>query len=207
MVHSGAEAAEFHRKAARSLVNTVAALDIPTGGLLTFLRNQLSMYDVFACTTSFDTANIQDAIAPNLDDDTVLFNKYLSLLHDVTLCSGQLMEVGTRDWRAEFERARGETLMATGRLPINSASDRRDFIRPVDIHHNAALLYIARRLGHGTEMEAIVAGIYKKISEATGFRHFSDVLSFLEEFWAGGEPDWRQMAKQWENSGRRILAV
>jgi hypothetical protein len=52
--------------------------------------------------------------------------------------------------------ARGTTLMIGGRLSI-TAQQRRDLIRLVDIHHNAALLYVSRCLGYGTTYETMSA--------------------------------------------------
>lgn len=160
MAHSGAQAADFHRKAARSLVNTLSGTECRKSTLFISLQNMLSTYDIFANTTSFDLLSIQDAILPQHDHDSVpneavLFSDYLLLLHEVTLLSrqGHGVKDTSHDWRAEFELARGKTLMVAGRLAISSAQQRRDLIRLVDIHHNAALLYIARCLGHGLGLE------------------------------------------------------
>ncbi|QGI82605.1 hypothetical protein CEK25_009334 [Fusarium fujikuroi] len=247
----GAEAADFHRKAARALVNTLSTLDFPKSSLFNFLQNQLSMYDIFACTTIFDTTDVQDAIRPIEFGEDRSFSAYLLLLRDVTLISRSGSAQGpTRDWRGEFVQARGETLMEVGSSGLCSSADRGDFIRLVDAYHNAALLYTARCLGHqhaveetvslldlfqlltgmenlhacihnlawpifiaGTECygdddrQLIVRDLYQSLSDVTGFKHHGDVLTFLETFWSGRDPDWRVLANQWEGLGRRILAV
>ncbi|KAM5367166.1 hypothetical protein ACJZ2D_010156 [Fusarium nematophilum] len=155
MANSGAAAADFHRRAARSLVNTFETTGRGGSVLLNFLRNQLSIHDIFACTTSFDLGTMQDVILPDIKDDSILFSGYLAYLHDVTLLSRQLSPCPARyarlgltfnHIRAQFEVARGETLMTAGRLALQPTCRRRDFIHVVNIHHYAALLYSARCL-------------------------------------------------------------
>ncbi|KAJ5652046.1 hypothetical protein N7507_009472 [Penicillium longicatenatum] len=263
MAHSGAEAAEFHRKAARSLVSTLATTDHCKSKFFTSMRNKLSMYEVFGSTTSFDVQSIQDAVLSDPademegDDETTLFSGYVNLIHQVTML-GRLVPTASganRDWKEEFGLARGITLMAIGRhSSIKTPSHRRDLIRLVDIHYNAALLYVSRCLGldalgpsaldqtqtaisdllrqiHAMEdmdywlqnlpWPLFIAGaesygnlarqmeisqLYKRIPYFTGLRHYLDVLSFLDTFWSGAEPDWQALAREWEESGRRILA-
>lgn len=150
MAHSGATAADFHRKAARSLVTTVTEMASPQSMLFSFLRNKLATYDVFACTTSFDVENITNAILPDprneitVFNETALFSKYLRLIHEITLLtrSGDMQAAASRDWKAEFGLARGATLMAVGKLPLKPHMNTNDIIRLVDIHYHAALIYI-----------------------------------------------------------------
>lgn len=161
MTGSGAAAADFHRRAARSLVNTFDAAG-PVGGggaLFDFLRNQLAIHDVFACTTSFDPSTMHDVVLPGRDDRTVLFSSYLVYLLDVTLLSRLVTPSRSRSVRmgltmrriqARFEAARGETLMAAGPL-LGAAGEaaavrRRDFICVANIAHHAAMLYATRCL-------------------------------------------------------------
>ncbi|KAH7239777.1 hypothetical protein B0J15DRAFT_141653 [Fusarium solani] len=164
MAHSGASAAEIHRSAARSLVNTLPTAQCRKSMLFMSLRNMLSTYEVFASTTCFDLENVQDAILPISEagtvllDESILFAEYLGLLHQATVLARQPHRVQApgRDWRTDFEMARGTTLMIGGRLSI-TAQQRRDLIRLVDIHHNAALLYVSRCLGYGTTYETMSA--------------------------------------------------
>ncbi|KAF5661360.1 fungal transcriptional regulatory [Fusarium circinatum] len=145
----GADAADFHRKAARALVNTLSTLDFPKSSLFGFLKNQLSMYDIFACTTILDATDVQDAIRPVEYGDDKSFSAFLLLLHDATLISrGGSAQDSSRNWRGEYVQARGETLMEVGSSGVCSSADRGDFIRLVDAYHNAALLYTARCLDH-----------------------------------------------------------
>ncbi|KAH6663937.1 hypothetical protein F5X68DRAFT_61056 [Plectosphaerella plurivora] len=156
MTDSGAAAADFHRRAARSLVNTFdAAGPGRDSKLFAFLRNQLAIHDVFACTTSFDPSTMHDVVLPGRDDRTVLFSTYLVYLLDVTILSRVAVPSRARSLRmgltmrhvqARFDIARGETLMASGPLLNTSAIHRRDFICVVNITHHAALLYAARCL-------------------------------------------------------------
>ncbi|KAF5976249.1 hypothetical protein FBULB1_7024 [Fusarium bulbicola] len=145
----GADAADFHRKAARALVNTLSTLEFPKSSLFGFLQNQLSMYDIFACTTILDATDVQDAIRPVEYGDDRSFFAYLQILHDATITSRDASTQGSsRDWRGEYVQARGETLMEVGSSGVCSSADRGDFIRLVDAYHNAALLYTARCLDH-----------------------------------------------------------
>ncbi|KAJ6114661.1 hypothetical protein N7486_000439 [Penicillium sp. IBT 16267x] len=258
MAHSGAEAAEFHRKAARSLVSTLATTDHCKSKFFTSMRNKLSTYEVFGSTTSFDVQSIRDAVLSDPademegDDETTLFSGYTNLIHEVTML-GRFVTTSSgasRDWKAEFGLARGTTLMAIGRHPsIKTLAHRRDLIRLVDIHYNAALLYVFRCLGPsafdqtqmaisdllrqihamedmdywlqnlpwplfiaGTESygnparQMEISQLYRRIPYVTGLRHYHDVLSFLDTFWSGAESDWQVLARDWEASGRRILA-
>ncbi|KAJ6031114.1 hypothetical protein N7540_001846 [Penicillium herquei] len=260
MAHSGAEAAEFHRKAARSLVTTLSSTDYCKSKFFISMRNKLAVYEVFGCTTSFDIQTIKDAVLSNPGDEmmgcdeTSLFSGYLNLLHEVTMLgrSGHAEYVPTgSDWKGKFEIARGTTLMAIGRHSIQNPFHQRDLIRLVDIHYNSAILYISRCLGsasfdefqtkraladlcrqissmedidhlihnlpwplfvagaesHGNrEQQATISQLHKRMSYVTGLQHYHDVLNFLDEFWAGNESDWQILARDWEASGRRILA-
>lgn len=150
MAKTGAATADFHRRAARSLVNTFQTTGRCGSMLFHFLRNQLCVHDVLACTTSFDLSTMEDVILPDNKDRSILFSTYLTYLHDVTILSRQLspssdqwnrMGVSLDYISAKFEIARGETLMTAGRLTLDPDSRRRDFICVVNIHHYAALLY------------------------------------------------------------------
>ena len=139
--------------------------------------------------------------------------------------------------------------MALGRHSLSTPAQRRDLIRLVDIHHNAALLYVAQCLGpnviDGTqealsalirqihamedvdqwlhnlpwplfmagvesygriERQKSISDLYKRISKVIGLRQYHDMLTFLDTFWSGNEPDWQILARSWELSGRRVLA-
>lgn len=155
MAKTSAATSEFHRRAARSLVNTFHTTGRCGSMLFNFLRNQLCVHDVFACTTSFDASTMEDVILPDNKDRSILFSTYLTYLHDVTLLSRQVspssdrwnrMGMSLDDISARFEIARGETLMTAGRLALQPDSRRRDFICVVNIHHYAALLYAIRCL-------------------------------------------------------------
>ncbi|KAG4283416.1 hypothetical protein FPRO06_07795 [Fusarium proliferatum] len=163
----GADAADFHRKAARALVNTLSTLDFPKSSLFGFLQNQLSMYDIFASTTIFDATDVQDAIRPIEFGEDRSFSAYLLLLHDATLISrGNSPEDSSRDWRGELAQARGQTLMEVGNSGICSGADRGDFIRLVDAYHNAALLYTARCLDHqhGPEQTVCLFDLFRLLT-------------------------------------------
>ncbi|KAI8661054.1 hypothetical protein NCS57_01084700 [Fusarium keratoplasticum] len=175
MADSGSAAADFHRRAARSLVNTFETTGRGESLLLNFLRNQLSVHDIFACTTSFDLSSMQQVILPRTADDSILFSTYLRYLHDVTLLSRQFEPSTARlarlgltfsHLRTQFEVARGETLMTAGRLALQPASRRRNFICVVNIHYYAALLYSARCLEIRIEEQRkeLIDGLFDQIA-------------------------------------------
>lgn len=171
MAHAGGMAVDFHRRAARSLVNTFETTEGERSLLFAFLRNQLSLHDVFACTMSFEASHMYDVIVPDPNDEATLFATYLAYLHDVTLLSRRLdlatapkeeMGLALRHIRSQFEVARGETLMTTGRLLLSPGPRRRDFTRLVDTYHQAALLYAARclELDIETQREGILSALF-----------------------------------------------
>ena len=160
MANGRSLAADSHRMAARTIVNVFAQHDSCSSPVLDFLQNQLAILDVFSASTSFDLSDVENTILPPSSMDRSLFAQYLRLLHSVTLTSRQRM--ATEDIadiacdtnaftpasiRTQFEQARGATLMAAGRLALQSPVIERDFIRMVDIHHHAGILYAYRSLG------------------------------------------------------------
>lgn len=159
---TGAAAADSHRQAARTLVNALATTNLEPNHLFNFLRNQLSIYDILACTTIFGPMSTIEVILPASEHSNLIFSEFLSLLHRVTIWSRRRQEqesagnssladvpINSADARAGFEQARGSTLMAAGLLELSKDARRRDFIRIVDIYHHAALLYTYRVLLFG----------------------------------------------------------
>lgn len=152
------EAAEGHRQAARTIVN-IFTHSVSTQGreLFAFLRNQLAIEDIIAATTTFDENHIMNAITPAPGSDSLLFSKYLTLLHQITLQSmkqsGNLFSAKSAEEpftmsvvQSKFEQARGATLLAAGHLGLGGSTMAHDFVRLVDIYHNAGLLYAFRCL-------------------------------------------------------------
>ncbi|KHN94720.1 uncharacterized protein MAM_07475 [Metarhizium album ARSEF 1941] len=162
MTNSRVAAAEGHRRAARTLVNVFTSKEASNGGLFRFLRNQLFIYDVLVSTTSFNLQDIEETVPPPPGTEHGLFSQYLSLLHFVTLLSrralfsldANALTLTTSTFpdatliRRQFEQARGVTLLAAGKLRIEPAIIRRDFVRLVDIYHHTAVLYSYRCLGY-----------------------------------------------------------
>ena len=151
---AGGNAAESHRQAGRTLVNALATTNRQTNDLFRFLRNQLSIYDILACTTSFGPTSMNDVVLPELNPTTIIFSEFCYLLHQVTAISRAPHEASRhrellslpKAARASFELARGSTLMLSGSLGLPYDERCRDFIRVVDIYHHAALLYTYRLL-------------------------------------------------------------
>ena len=179
---TGATAADSHRQAARTLVNALATTNRESNALFNFLRNQLSIYDILACTTIFGPMSTVEVILPAPDHSNLIFSEFLSLLHRVTIWSRQRHEkessgsfslsdvpITTADARAGFEQARGSTLMAAGFLELPRDAKRRDFIRIVDIYHHAALLYTYRVLFSGQvehiEVNAAATILFERLTQ------------------------------------------
>ncbi|KAJ4253753.1 hypothetical protein NW762_010147 [Fusarium torreyae] len=165
MIKAGAEAADWHRRAARRLVGVIKTMNWCHDRMISFLINQLAIYDVLSCTTSFDLSNIQEAILPMTEEGGILFSKLLLLIHDVTLCRERYDKPDTQGdnqehlrprkrallgLRESIELARGETLMVAGTLGMQDPSDQRDFIRLADLYCKATLLF-AYRVMHRDE--------------------------------------------------------
>ncbi|KND87326.1 hypothetical protein TOPH_08055 [Tolypocladium ophioglossoides CBS 100239] len=68
--------------------------------------------------------------------------------------------------------------------------------------------FVAGTECHGDhERQETIAKLFTTITDATGFRHFLDVLKFLRMFWAGDHPDWQPLAREFQQKGFRILAL
>ncbi|GAB7336809.1 hypothetical protein MBLNU13_g11321t1 [Cladosporium sp. NU13] len=260
MIEVGATAADWHRRAARALINVIKTTAWRDDELLVFLMNQLADYDILSCTTSFDLADVQAAILPTSRGNRPLFSRLLCLVHEITLESRRnLVSPEERkessyqtllQLRYEVEMARGETLMAAGSASFRNQAQKRDFVRLVDLYCKATLIY-ARRACHdwkaapnhglvddffciletleqserlyqnlawplfiaGTEIrqkpqkQAKVINIFGEIRSVTGFDHFRELVEFLRALWSGSSDDWLSSAKEWEQRGKRILAV
>lgn len=260
MIELSATAADWHRRAARALINVVKTMAWCDDELLIFLMNQLAEYDVLSCTTSFDLADVQAAILPTTRGNRPLFSRLLCLVHEITLESRRkLVSPGGRreapkqallQLRYEIEIARGETLIAAGSASFYNQAHQRDFIRLVDLYCKATLIY-ARRACHDwkaapddslvddffytlktleqserlcqnlawplfiarteirqdPEKQVEVVNIFGKIRSVTGFDHFRELVEFLRAFWSGSSDDWCSSAEEWEQRGKRILAV
>ncbi|KAK5315301.1 hypothetical protein LTR93_009933 [Exophiala xenobiotica] len=177
----GATAADSHRQAARTLVNALATTNRENNDLFNFLRNQLSIYDILACTTSF--MSTREVILPAPNDANLIFSEYLGLLHQVTITSRNIsfnsVPSGAPSFselprtpievRARFDLARGSTLMAAGLLELTWDERRRDFIRIVDIYHHSALLYTYRCIFQGKvepfEISASASTLFERLTQ------------------------------------------
>jgi hypothetical protein len=174
---AGGNAADSHRQAARTLVNALATTNRQNNRLFQFLRNQLSIYDILACTTSFDPTSTDDIILPDVNPATIIFSDFLYLLHDVTASSRRSSEDPTRQGlmsspkaaRSLFGIARGSTLMLAGSLELPNNARRRDFIRLVDIYHHAGLLYTYRLLFKNVvtsiEVESSASALFEQLDQ------------------------------------------
>ncbi|RFU73622.1 fungal transcriptional regulatory [Trichoderma arundinaceum] len=243
MAKNHSEAAEGHRLAARTIVNVFGQNEACTKGLFAFLRNQLAIHDVLGSATSFDLTDVAETILPTPNSGShVLFSEYLSFLHQITLASRRSMavneDIDVSLWpesftaievQSRFEQARGQTLMIAGKLQMNPAVVRRDFISnfdwlasvmklfdQLDQIENISLcgqnlpwpIFIAGTECHGdAERQHKVATILDTIIKMTGFNQYETIRSFLHAFWSGTEPNWLPVAQQLQANGLRILVV
>lgn len=174
---AGGNAADSHRQAARTLVNALATTNRQNNRLFRFLRNQLSIYDILACTTSLDPASRNDIILPEVNPATIIFSDFLYLLQDVTASSWRSSEAPTQQGlisspkiaRSLFGLARGSTLMLAGALELPMNERQRDFIRLVDIYHHAGLLYTYHLLFKNevtsTEVNASAMSLFEQLDQ------------------------------------------
>ncbi|KAF4778917.1 hypothetical protein HER10_EVM0012396 [Colletotrichum scovillei] len=194
--------ADDHRRAARTIVNLFKSQkSINNRDLFAFLRNQLAIDDVLAATTSCDLPLIRSAVTPAPGSDYLLFSRYLTFLHRVTLISADAVDSYPSISRlrsgltvpliqSEFEQARGATLMAAGRLGLAGSSMSRDFIRLVEVYHNAGLLYSLRCLDyaieHASERLVAAASLFDQLTELEDLAAFVQNLAW-PTFIAGTE--------------------
>ncbi|WAO91600.1 Zn(2)-C6 fungal-type domain-containing protein [Fusarium falciforme] len=173
MIKAGAEAADWHRRAARRLVGVINTMEWCKDRLISFLVNQLAIYDILSCTTSFDLSNVQEAILPVTSKESPLFSKILLLIHSITLDHRRYRQNKAASkvlltLRMDIELARGETLMVTGTLGIQDPSERRDFVRLVDLYCKATYLYAHRVLNqHGITPERHILEDMFSVLDAT----------------------------------------
>lgn len=206
MAKAGAATADFHRRAARSLVNTFQTTGRCGSMLFNFLRNQLCVHDILACTTSFDLSTMEHVILPDTKNRSILFSTYLTFLHDITLLSRQVSPSSDRLNRmgmtldyisAKFEIARGETLMTAGRLALQPDSRRRDFICVVNIHHYAALLYAIRCMQldvHDQRRRELVDALFAQIAIMTAVDEWLHTLAW--SFFIAGVEVYDDLSRQ-----------
>ncbi|KIW95498.1 uncharacterized protein Z519_04083 [Cladophialophora bantiana CBS 173.52] len=141
--------AQSHRQAARILMNSLALKRPPDDDLTIFLKNQLAIYDVLACTTLFDYEHIQHVTLPHLAQQDVPFGDFLNILHNITIMSLDRAQHAKQPemFEEELKLASGSTLLAAGPLSQTlTRSSRRDFIRLVQAYHHAGMLYVCTRL-------------------------------------------------------------
>lgn len=60
--------------------------------------------------------------------------------------------------------------------------------------------------GDTSRQEAVTEAVIA-VSRVTNSMHHLDSLAFLREFWTGSDADWRPLARQWEDEGRRVIPV
>ncbi|KAH6714159.1 fungal-specific transcription factor domain-containing protein [Leptodontidium sp. MPI-SDFR-AT-0119] len=184
---------ETHRQAARTLVNVLGTADRCDNELYTFLRNQLSILDVLACTTNFDLGVTDGVILPETARGDVIFGEFLKTIHSVTSKSRERLQekhhevdsssagnITSKELCSSFEMARGSTLMAAGSLPFDDTSRKRDFIRMVEIYHHAGLLYSYRSLHLSDSDPSAVHYSSKRLFEILD--DFENGLAWVQNF-------------------------
>ena len=68
--------------------------------------------------------------------------------------------------------------------------------------------FIAGAESHDDEdRQKTTQALLTQITSATGFKNHADIAHFLHVFWAGSDPDWRPLARHFQESGCQILPV
>jgi hypothetical protein len=180
LLQSASAHAQSHRQAARILINSLELKQSPGDELTFFLKNQLAIYDVLACTTLFDYDHIQHAILPNIERQDVPFGEFLHILHRITLMSLDKSRPARppENLEEEFELSSGSTLVASGPLAQKlTRSARRDFIRLVLAYQYAGMVFACKRLsispGGGQIAEAYTNRLFRV------FDQFDDISASL----------------------------
>lgn len=167
LLFSRTQSAQVHTQAARTLLCTISTrpklLDDDT---VIFLRNQLIIYDVLACTTVWDTGQILNIVLPPSSPEKKMFLwHHLVLIHTVTVGSIQSSDQGTPnegmmvlDYIDKFELALGQDFAGASALSrkhdglVQRDFVHRDLARLIQIFHHAGILYTLTRLRvHGFE--------------------------------------------------------
>lgn len=146
--------ARSHTQAARILINTLTLNGALDDEVILFLKNQLAIHDILACTTLFNFEETQDAVVPDPKEEGILFGHFLNIVHRITTWSfRELPDEPQSDYdmiihlEEEFVLARGSTLLAA--RPLTKTCTRvfrEDFIRVVQAYHHAGILYACKRL-------------------------------------------------------------
>jgi hypothetical protein len=153
LLHSEVFLAQFHRQAARTLIKTLASIVTFDDEIYSFLRNQVSAFDVLACTALFQSRTVEHVVLPC--SDFGLFGRFLKIIHAITIWPLQV--AGDEDFvfpltsmselESQFETARGTTLLAAGTLiEAREGTFKHDFVQLVAAYHHAGVLYAYKRL-------------------------------------------------------------
>lgn len=153
--------AQMHRHAARTIVRAFPAQATSQDELFKFLKEQLAIYDILASTTTFTPKDVRDAITFDEHGSHAVFGQYLNVIHRITV---QAVERDTNGTQAklilyaalvdELELARASTLLVFGSWSRSfSKPECSNFIRLVDAHHHAGILYANSRLKMGIEKD------------------------------------------------------
>ncbi|KAH7410651.1 fungal-specific transcription factor domain-containing protein [Cadophora sp. MPI-SDFR-AT-0126] len=185
---------QAHRQAARTLVNALGTPNRRDNELYTFLRNQLSILDVLACTTSFKSDIENGVILPEVTGKEAIFGEFLAVLHSVTIESRMVLnpaipvsapttssiQHASQSLLDKLEMARGSTLMAAGSLNFDTKWRERDFIRLVDAYHHAGLLHSYRTLHLAESNSLSVQYSIKRLTELLD--GFEKSLAWVQNF-------------------------
>lgn len=184
LLYSELPSAQIHRQAVRVLIKSILFRGPSDEELFSFLRNQASIHDVLTCTTMFDAEHIVEAVVPDLKYRSLLFSKFLLIIHDITTmsvrreCSAvQDLQININEIEDRFELARASTLAAAAEdnRTCNIVTDD-DFVRLVQVYHHAGVLYALKRLSipnHHRDEEYHVLRLFRALS------NFEDLESAL----------------------------
>ncbi|KAG4437910.1 hypothetical protein IFR05_006629 [Cadophora sp. M221] len=117
-----------------------------------FLAEQLFIFDVFACTTSFVKIDDHELLA---EDNNSVFTEFLRLIKWVTWLERQAADggfsnpgirVSSSSLCSRFEKARDRTLASCSKTKFTTPAEREQFLGVVESFHHAGLLYSYRCL-------------------------------------------------------------
>lgn len=172
--------ARSHRQAARILLDTLLLKKPSTDELVVFLRNQMALCDVLACTTLFNADHMESVTMPDIGCGGVIHGHFLTIVHELTTRSVRPRdsEAVLESLESRFALATGSSLLVAGQMmgprPQNQPF-QEDFIRLMHIFHHAGILYAIKRL----QLSIDLAEEYHVSRLLTALQEFHDIRAVI----------------------------
>ncbi|PVH85793.1 hypothetical protein DL98DRAFT_37483 [Cadophora sp. DSE1049] len=162
-IHPDSRLWRLHLDAARTVANMQTTTSCSfKDETFRFLAEQLFIFDVFACTTSFEEINDQELLT---EDNNSVFTEFLRLIKWVTSlerqsAAGRVQDPGNRIPSSElcrlFELARERTLASCSQTAFTTPAEREQFLGVIESFHHAGLIYSHRCLSIPDSEEKIL---------------------------------------------------